>query len=338
MKMSVIEKPTLKMGFLIFPDFPMACLTSMIEPLRAANEISGRTAFSWQVIGESHEIVTASAKVDFKPDLALREVEALDYLFIMSAPNSYFKDPKNGNGCLRKLAMHGVNLGAISGGVFPMARAKLLSGFTASVHWCYRTAFEIEFPDIDVVDDVIFVDGARLTISGAAAGFDMMLRLIEAQLDSAIMTEVACWFQHPFVRGEGVVQRVPTPQGSTTSDMLPAKIHKAIQLFSENFDDPISVTEVAEIVGLSNRQFERKFKQLTGHSPVQYYRLQRMKAAKQLVMYSSKSITEITAEVGYSSRGAFISYYKEIYGIEPKEEREKVNMFRVNQAAALPSI
>lgn len=42
----------IQIGFLIFPGFPMACLTSMIEPLRAANEIAGKTAFGWTLVSE----------------------------------------------------------------------------------------------------------------------------------------------------------------------------------------------------------------------------------------------------------------------------------------------
>ena len=44
---------TRTLGFLLFPGFPMACLTSAIEPLRAANEISGRAVFGWKLIAEA---------------------------------------------------------------------------------------------------------------------------------------------------------------------------------------------------------------------------------------------------------------------------------------------
>ena len=52
---------TTTLGFLIFPGFPMSCLTSAIEPLRAANEISGQAAFDWKLIGET------GARVDPPP-------------------------------------------------------------------------------------------------------------------------------------------------------------------------------------------------------------------------------------------------------------------------------
>lgn len=127
---------TTHIGFLIFPGFPMACLTSMIEPLRAANEITGKSAFGWQVLSEDGQRVEASAHVWFEPDLALDACERIDQLFLLSGPTSRFERAGPSEGRLRKLARHGVTLGAISGGVFPLARAGLLDGHTTSVHWC----------------------------------------------------------------------------------------------------------------------------------------------------------------------------------------------------------
>ncbi len=327
-----------RLGFLIFHGFPMSCLTSMIEPLRAANEILGQTAFTWEVIGETDMRVTSSAKVGFDPDIALANVHGLDYLYLMGAPQSNFENPKASNGALRKLVQHGMYIGGISGGVFPLARTGLLAGYTSSVHWCYRAAFEVEFPMIDTVDDVIFTDRTRITISGAAAGFDAMLNLIERELTSEIMTEVACWFQHPLVRGAGVQQRIPTVRSTSTDDMLPKPVQKAVQLFSDSFEEPISVTDVAKIVGLSARQLERKFKQATGKSPLQYYRSKRMNAARQMVLYSGDKLSEIALCVGYVTPAPFIKYYKDEFGLSPQEDREKINMFRVDKNAPVPSV
>src|SRR5690625_3793479 len=139
------EKST-TLGFLIFPGFPMACLTSAIEPLRAANEIADREAFGWRLISEQGERIRSSAEIGFDPDLALSEAGELDYLFLLSSPRSRFKDAPASNGLLRRFARHGMNMGAISGGVFPLARSGLLGDYECSVHWCYEAAFAAEFP------------------------------------------------------------------------------------------------------------------------------------------------------------------------------------------------
>ena len=327
-----------QLGFLIFPGFPMSCLTSMIEPLRAANEIAGQDRFGWHLVTEDGARLAASAGVYFDPDIALADATNLDFLFCLSGPMARFEHEQKSTGILRQLARHGVRMGAVSGGVFPLARSGLLDTHPCSVHWCYKAAFEAEFPHIEAVDDVIVTDQLRYSASGAAAAFDMMLHLIEQALGAPVMTEVACWFQHPLVRGEGVRQRIPAFYTASVDDMLPATIQQAVHLFATHIDETISVSVVAEKVGLSARQLERGFKKATGQSPSHYYRLMRMKAARQLVLYSNDTLTDIAYATGFSNAATMVRHYKTTFGITPKEERSRINLFRVQGNRALPSI
>jgi len=327
----------IRIGFLIFPGFPMACLTSMIEPLRAANEISGQVAFEWTLISEDGAKVTASANVGFDPDIALADATEIDQLFLLSGPASQFEKPTSSNGKLRKLARHGMTIGAISGGVFPMARSGLLEGRKTSVHWCYDTAFRSEFPGIDAAEDVIVWDGPRITASGAAAAFDLALQMIDQRLGAEVATEVACWFQHPMVRGQGITQRKPTENAESTNDMLPATVREAVEIFASHIEDPLKVEDVANAVGVSVRQLERMFKHATGQTPLHYYRVLRMRAARQLVMYSKDTMTQIALAVGYTTSTPMIQNYQEVFGVHPELDRRRINIFRVRENAIVPS-
>lgn len=325
------------LGFLIFPGFPMACLTSAIEPLRAANEIADQEAFGWRLISEQGDRVRSSAEIGFDPDLSLREAGDLDYLFLLSSPRSQLDDIQGSNGLLRRFARHGIRMGAISGGVFPLARSGLLNGYECSVHWCYEAAFAAEFPDHQTTDDVIRIDRQRYTVSGAAAAFDLMLHLIEEKLGKEITTEVACWFQHPLVRGQGVRQRIPTVHRPSTADMLPEVVARAIDIFADHIGDPLGVADVADMIGISSRQLERNFKQATGQSPSHYYRSLRMNAARQLVLYSNDSMAEIANAVGFSTPAPMLRHYRDAFGQSPEEHRETINMFRVQDNRSIPS-
>ncbi len=328
---------TIQIGFLLFPGFPMSCLTSMIEPLRAANEIAGRPAFGWTLVSENGGKVTSSAQVVFETAHGLDEIAHLDQLFLFSGPSARFATPGAAEGRLRKAARHGMIMGAVSGGIFPLARAGLLTGHSVSVHWCYATAFETEFPDLAATDEVIAIDGRRATVSGAAAAFDLALHMIETDLGPDVATEVACWFQHPLVRGQGVSQRVPTFKSTSTDDMLPPIVRQAVEMFATHISDPINVADVADAIGISVRQVERVFKKTTGKSPLHYYRAMRMKAARQLVLYSNSTMGEIALAVGYASATPMIQNYEEVFGLHPMKDRDKINLFRVRGDAMLPS-
>jgi transcriptional regulator GlxA family with amidase domain len=315
----------------------MSCLTSMIEPLRAANEIAACRAFKWRILSETGERVASSAQVTFDPDLTLAEAAGLDYLFVLSSPMARFVDRKAAEGHLRRLARHGTAVGGVSGGVFPLARSGLLDGHAVSVHWCYEAAFAQEFPEHEMRDDVIVFDHPRYTVSGAAASFDLMLNFIEGRLGADVATEVACWFQHPVVRGKGIRQKTPTFRRESTADLLPAPVSKAVEILGRHVSDPIAVEELAETVGVSPRQLERQFKKATGQSPSRYYRTLRMKAARQLVLFSKESISRIAAAVGYETVPPLMRHYREEFGVSPAEDRNTINRFRVEDNRPLPS-
>jgi AraC family transcriptional regulator, glycine betaine-responsive activator len=315
-------------GFLLFPDFPMACLSAAIEPLRAANEISGKKVFHWQLIAEREGPIMSSAGVQFSPDITLENCKNIETIFILSMPNAQFENQKSGYARLRWLDRVGVTLGGFSGGVFPLARSGVMQGHQSSVHWCYEAAFKSEFPNITVIDTLVMFENRRITASGSGAVFDVMLSQISTYLGNDIMAEVACWFQHPLVRDCGVAQKVPVRHIASTKDSLPKAIRDAISLFESHIEDPIRIADAAAIVGLSERHFERMFKLETGHSPLRFYRNLRLEKVRQRVLHTSDSLTEIAVSTGFEKSGLMTKYYAQEFGLKPREERKNMSTFR----------
>ncbi len=206
-----------------------------------------------------------------------------------------------------------------------------------SVHWCYEAAFQAEFPDIPAQSTVICEDGDYTTISGASAAFDHMLALIEERLGGDIMAEVACWFQHPYIRSATAAQKTPAHDTAKSQDLLPKQVERAIEHFAAHIESPIQISKVAEAVGVSTRSLERSFKEATGQSPLKYYRKMRMSQARQLVLYSNTPVTEVAFMVGYATPGAFLRHYRESFGMTPIADRRAKNSMRVKGSDALPS-
>ncbi len=325
---------SLRIALLILPGFPMGCLSSAIEPLRAANQISGTETYRWQIVTETGASCLSSAGIAFAADAALADLDRVDVVYVISSPQSVMADPRRSFGALRRLARRGVLMGAFSGGVFPLARAGLLDGHRVSVHWCYDAAFRAEFPLAIPGDAVMTIDRRRETASGANAVFDLMLRRIGAELDARVMTEVACWFQHPMVRSEAISQRRPSATGASASDMLPAPVTRAIAIFADNIASPVLIGDVARAVAVSERQLERAFKRATGLGPLAYYRQMRLNEARQMVRYSGDSLRDIAFAVGYASAAGLTRHYRKAFGVSPREDREDVDLFRVRTPAA----
>ncbi len=213
----------ISVGFLLLPSFPMACLSSVQEPLRAANEVSGQEMFSWTLYSEDGTPVASSACLTFEADGALSNVGELELLFVLSEPDGTFLYPRATTGKLRHLYRHGTTLCAVSGGIFPLARSGILAGQTCSVHRLYRTAFEAMFPHVEITDDVISINHRCCTASRAASAFDLARHIINTALGDATMAEVACCFQHPAIRSPNIRQKTPTFSSDETADHLPQK-------------------------------------------------------------------------------------------------------------------
>jgi transcriptional regulator GlxA family with amidase domain len=233
---------------------------------------------------------------------------------------------------------HGVKLGAVSGGVFPLVRAGLAADAPLSVHWCYSAAFAAEFPHHISSDRVIEITNSHMTASGAAAAFDLSLHLIEKQLGPKVATEVACWFQHPVIRREGVVQAIPALQSDAQGEQFPPLVARAVHIFAANIAEPVAIGDTADQLGISPRHLERAFKQATGLSPTHYYRKLRMEAARQIVLYTNDRIADIANAVGYGCTQTFGKHYQSAFTVSPREDRNKINLFRAKRNLPVPSV
>ena len=302
----------------------MACLTSMIEPLRASNEISDTKSFEWKLFSENADKVEASAKVAFETDGKIEEIEKLDALILLSPPNADFINSRS-VGVIRRLERHGCTIGAVSGGVFLLAKAKVRPNIRYSVHWCYAAAFTNQFPNNISSEQVIETDRNIMTASGAAAAFDLALLLIRSRLGSSIAAEVACWFQHPIMRNQDVKQVVPNLNELEGFEEMPELARKAISLVNQKINYPLQVNDIADEIGITSRHLSRIFKEATGESPRQYFRKLRVNAARQMILYTNEKIGEIALSVGFSSASILRSHYIDLFSLSPEEERKKIN-------------
>ena len=308
----------------------------MIEPLRASNEISDTKSFEWKLFSENADKVEASANVAFETDGKIEEIEKLDALILLSPPNADFINSRS-VGVIRRLERHGCTIGAVSGGVFLLAKAKVRPNIRYSVHWCYAAAFTNQFPNNISSEQVIETDRNIMTASGAAAAFDLALLLIRSRLGSSVAAEVACWFQHPIMRNQDVKQVIPSLNELEGLDEMPELARKAISLVNKKINYPLQVNDIADEIGITSRHLSRIFKEATGESPRQYFRKLRVNAARQMILYTNEKIGKIALSVGFSSASILRRHYIDLFSLSPEEERKKINVFRVNDNFPIPA-
>jgi transcriptional regulator GlxA family with amidase domain len=92
----------------------------------------------------------------------------------------------------------------------------------------------------------------------------------------------------------------------------------------DRLQQPISTTELAREMGLSVRTLNRRFRQATGMTPLQYLTEQRIDEARQLLLHTNLAITEIALRVGLRDASNFARIFRQSTGVSPRNYRHAV--------------
>ncbi|MEE8187777.1 MAG: GlxA family transcriptional regulator [Kiloniellales bacterium] len=305
-------------GFFLVPNFAMMAFASAVEPLRAANLLSGRALYDWRVITRDGRPAVSSNRIQLLPDLSIESAARFDNVAVCSGLDGHLFEDKAVFAWLRRLGREGACVGALSDGSYILARAGLLNGYRCTIHWSCMPGFIETFPDIEVTPELYQIDRNRFTASGGTAAMDMMLHMIEMDHGRELAVAVAEQFLHERIRGDYDHQRMPLRMRLGLSH---PKILDVIKLMEDNLEEPLSCVGLAERSGISTRQMERLFRKYLGRTPRRYYLELRLERARRLLTQSSLSVMEVALACGFVSPSHFAKCYREQYGQVPKSTR-----------------
>jgi len=304
-------------GFLLIPGFSLLAYAAAVEPLRAANQLAGKTLYRWWHAVPEDVPARASNGAAVVPDFRFgTDAGPLDMLFVCASGNpAAFNDRKTFN-WLRKLARQRIVLGGISGGSFVLAKAGLLSGRRCTIHWEHMAAFQESFPDITVTRSLFEIDGDRITGAGGVAGLDMMVALIARDHGTDLGAAVSEWLLHTHVREGMRPQRMDLRFRLGVGD---ERLLAVLREMEAHFEAPLSRQRLASLAGLSLRQLERSFRKELGRGVQQHYRTLRLARARQILRETSLSMLEIAVATGFSSASQFARAFRREFGFPPRE-------------------
>lgn len=307
-------------GFLLVPDFAMLPYASVIEPLRAANRLSGRSLYRWSQVSPDGEPVAASNGVKIQADFQVGTDEPFDYVFICAGGNpALFRDQAT-LGWLRRLASRKVALGGVSGGPYILARAGLLDGFRFTIHWEHAPALAEDYPGLDLRRSLYEIDRGRLTSAGGSAPLDMMHALIAQEHGQELALAVSEWFLQTHVREGSGPQRMPLRERLGIASVPLLRVVARMEQTTEN---PVEREELARIAHVSLRQLERLFRRHLGRSLGEHYLRLRLERARELLQQTSMPVLETALACGFTSASHFSRAYGARYGHPPRDERKQ---------------
>lgn len=300
--------------FLLLHDFSVLSMSSAIETLRIANRISGEKIFNIALCTVDGKPVSSSLGKGLVVDCGLPDVTHKDTIIICGGANIQSASTRSIVSWLRRASRQGARIGGLCTGAYTMARAGILNGKRATIHWENRDSFVEEFPDVKLTDYAFVIDGNRLTTAGGTASIDLMLNIISSRVDEQLSEDVSQQLLYSKIR---LIQNTARISRIDRLHLRHPILSKTVQLMEKNVENPIHISILANDAHISTRQLERLFKKHLSQSPAQYYMEIRLNRARNLLLQTSMSVINVAIACGFSSASHFSKNYKKRFSSSP---------------------
>jgi AraC family transcriptional regulator, glycine betaine-responsive activator len=314
------ETPVRRFVFLLLDRFTMLSFAGAVEPLRIANRMAGRTIYTWALAGETGAggFATCSNGASFRLDMGLEDVERDDLIFVCGGIDVQKATTRPVLNWLRREARRGVTMAGLCTASWSLAKAGLLDGRKATIHWENIDGFTEEFEEVKLTKSVFVIDGNRMSTAGGTSSIDLMLKLIAQDHGEDLANLVADQLIHSAIRTDRDNQRLSVP---TRIGVRHPKLAQVIQMMEAAVEEPVSPSDLADDVGMSTRQLERLFRRYLNRSPKRYYMELRLQKARNLLMQTDMSVINVALACGFASPSHFSKCYRAQYNTTPYRER-----------------
>lgn len=226
---------------------------------------------------------------------------------------------------LRRMAAQGVRIAGVCSGVALLAAAGLLEGRRATTHWGLAVCLKERFPAVDWRPEYLVTDAGDVYCGGGVnAAADLALYLVEKYCGREIASQTARSLLIEMPR----TWQIAFAHLSQRTEHRDAPVHEAQEWLHRHYAEEVNIEGIAAMVGMSPRNFARRFKAATGQSPLNYLHALRIETAKRLLENGRQTIQEIMLETGYEDGIFFRKLFKRHAGVPPSEYRARFGQGR----------
>ena len=301
---------------------PQYCFSAVNQFLA----VSGRKPlFNVQLVGATKEVKLNDGKYSVRPDKLLKDIRKTDLVFIPALFGDMGAAVKANKALVPWIVNQykkGAEVASLCVGAFLLGATGLLNGKKCSTHWGFTNEFREMYPDVDVQDGSIVTEEKGIYSSGGANSYwNLLLHLVEKYTDRETAILTSKYFAIDIDRSSQSAFAMFKGQKEHTDEA----VRRAQDHIEKNIEEKISVDGLADMVAVGRRSFERRFRQATGNSVLEYMQRIKIEAAKRSFETSRKNINEVMYHVGYTDTKAFRTIFKKITGLTPIEYRNKYN-------------
>ncbi|KEO75890.1 GlxA family transcriptional regulator [Anditalea andensis] len=300
------------------------------QGLLEANEylaIKGRHGlFEVELVGLETEITLNKGLYTIKADKTIDQVPRTDLIIIPPIQFDLQKGIFENKGFLEWIFSQyaiGAEVVSLCLGAFILGSTGLLNGKKCVTHWKAADHFRQLFPQAYLVPEGLMTDEKGIyTGGGAFSSANLILYIIEKFIDREAAIYCSKIFQIDMGRNSQSEFIIFTGQKDHADETI---IH--VQEYVEkNFQDRLSVEELCLKFNMVRRTLERRFKQATNNTLIEYMQRVRVEAAKRNLEKTRKTISEVMYDVGYADSKSFRDVFKKYSGISPVDYRYKYGL------------
>ncbi|MFO7258878.1 MAG: helix-turn-helix domain-containing protein [Bacteroidota bacterium] len=279
--------------------------------------------FTVELVGLHPDTSLNNGKYTVRPDRLIGEVDRTDLIIVPAVDGDLKRAVELNSGYIPWIIQqykNGAEVASLCVGAFLLAATGLLNGRKCATHWMFADQFRAMYPDVNLVVEKIITDENGLYSSGGAFSYlNLILYLIEkyASRDLAIacakvfQIDIDRQSQSPFIIFKG------------QKDHEDETVLKAQEFIEKNFQEKITVDQLASMLALGRRNLERRFKKATSNTVVEYIQRVKIEAAKMRLETSRENVNEVMYKVGYTDTKAFRTTFKKITGMSPLQYKVK---------------
>ena len=282
--------------------------------------------FTVRAVSVDREPVRCLSPLTLSPSHSIADVEKTDLVFVQTGGldvEAMLRNHAELVPWLRAQHSAGAHIAAVCTGVAFPAAAGLLDGLRATTHWASAEEYARLFPKVDWQPEYIITEDGRMFCGGGVnSATDLALYLVEKFCGHrvALNAAKALLVDMPRVYQSGYALLPLSPPHSDD------RIRDAETYIQANFREELRINDIADRVGMSPRNFTRRFKSATGKLPGAYLQELRIAAARERLENNRDSVQTIAHDVGYEDVAFFRRLFKRRTGMVPAEYRSRFGL------------
>ena len=301
----------MRIGMIVVPGFDAMSFVPL-SVFDAANIVLGERRYELRILSAEGGRIQSS----FGMEVVTEPLNGAQFdTIVVGASHDIGPAPRGVIAFLQGAVGSARRIASICVGAFTLAEAGLLDGRRATTHWLYSRELQSRFPRVKVEFDRIFIaDGPFWTSAGMTAGIDLALGLVEKDVGPEAARVVAKALVVHHRRAGGQSQHSALLDMNAKSD----RVQEALAFARRSLHEPLSVERLAQVAGLSPRQFSRVFRAETGQSPAKAIENLRLESARLLLEQGRRPIEQIAKETGFGDRERMRRAFLRAFGQTPQ--------------------